>query len=331
MQTRESAEWEADYRRRYARIQADDSRIASDRTTAFRTAVVAALKGIVPIQGASKTARKLDLHFEPDAPLQNTGNVPLWIRDEWLVSEKTVREDAQAAGINSSVVFVFLPNQSADALKDALVSYTAAKDSLASRIASISDEGREAKLAMESRCQMEQNKRDALIKSIVENARVYQGGGNEVVTSTFQASARTAIEAALERLFPQFKMVDHPSWSTVVKRAIEGANDALLVVGYSGDIDKHPACQEIRTFIGGPGKKGNDIRKHFEGVGYGWPQDAVDGTLLCLVAGGFVRAMKNSQPLSVKQITVQQIGSIDFYSEGTAVSVIQRVGIRKLA
>jgi len=331
MQTRESQEWEADYRRRYARIQADDSRIASDRTTTFRAAMAAALKGISPIQGASKTARKLDIHFGPDAPPQNTGHVPLWIRDEWSVPEKTIREDAQAAGIDSPVVFAFLPYQSADAFKEALVSYAAAKDCLASRIASTSDEGQEARLAMESRRQIEQDKRDVLIKNIVENARVYQGGGNEVVAGTFQASVRTAIEAALERLFPQFKMVDHPSWGTVVKRAIEGASDALSVVGYAGDIDKHPACQEIRTFIGGLGKKGSDIRKHFMGVGYGWPQDAVDGALLCLVAGGFVRAVKNSQPLSVKQITVQQIGSIDFYSEGITVSAIQRVGIRKLA
>src|SRR2546423_13880152 len=66
------------------------------------------------------------------------------------------------------------------------------------------------------------------------------------------------------------------------------------------------------------------------GSGYGWPQDAVDGALLCLVAGGFVRATKNNQAISVKQITVPQIGMTDFYSEGITVSSIQRIGIRKL-
>jgi hypothetical protein len=147
---------------------------------------------------------------------------------------------------------------------------------------------------------------------------------------SLQTSVKAAIEAALERLFPKFKDVDHPSWNTVINRAIQGATDALSVVGYQGDVDKYPACQEVRTFIGGSGKKGSDIRKHFMGAGYGWPQDAVDGVLLCLVAGGFVRAMKNGQAINVKQITVQQIGVIEFYSEGITISISQRMVVRKL-
>jgi hypothetical protein len=89
-------------------------------------------------------------------------------------------------------------------------------------------------------------------------------------------------EAALERLFPKFKGVDHPSWNTVINRATQGAADALSVVGYNGDVDKYPACQEVRTFIGSSGKKGSEVRKHFMGAGYGWPQEAVDGVLLCV-------------------------------------------------
>ena len=46
--------------------------------------------------------------------------------------------------------------------------------------------------------------------------------------------------------------------------------------------------------------------------------------------GGFVRAAKNSQPINVKQITVQQIGVTDFYSEGITVSSSQRIAVRKL-
>src|SRR5438128_2383227 len=38
LQTRESAEWETDFQRRRAHIKADDSRIASDRSTAFQSA-----------------------------------------------------------------------------------------------------------------------------------------------------------------------------------------------------------------------------------------------------------------------------------------------------
>jgi hypothetical protein len=330
LQTRESAEWETDYQRRRTRIRADDSRIASDRMTAFQSAITGALKGVALTQGLSKTPRKFETHFGFDPPQGNTSNVPLWIRDAWSVSEKTVRDDAQAAGVDSPIVFVFLPQQDADALKDALASYAAAHESLSSRPTPTTPEGLEAKSAMESKRQLEQRKRDALIAGIVNNARVYQGGGNEIVQGTLQASVKTAIEAALERLFPKFKDVDHPSWNTVITRTSQGATDALSVIGYSGDVDKHPACQEIRTFIGGPGKKGSEIRKYFMGAGYGWPQDAVDGALLSLVASGFVRATRNGQLISVKQITVQQLGLTDFYSEGITVSVGQKIGIRKL-
>ncbi len=87
LQTRESAEWEMDFQRRRARIRADDSRIASDRATAFHNSVTAALKGITITQGLSKTPRKFETYFGPDSPPVNTGNVPIWIRDEWTVSE----------------------------------------------------------------------------------------------------------------------------------------------------------------------------------------------------------------------------------------------------
>ncbi len=330
LQTRESAEWEMDFQRRRARIRADDSRIASDRTTAFHNSVTVALKGITITQGLSKTPRKFETYFGPDSPPVNTGNVPIWIRDEWTVSERTVREDAQVAGVDSPIVFVFLPQQDSDALKDALASYTAANETLTSRPTPTAPEGLEAKRAMESKRQVEQGKRDVLIANIVNNARVYQGGGNEIAQGSLQASVKTAIEAALERLFPKFKDVDHPSWNTVINRATQGAADALSIVGYNGDVDKYPACQEERTFIGGSGKKGSEVRKHFMGAGYGWPQEAVDGVLLCLVASGFVRATRNSQPVNVKQITVQQIGVTDFYSEGITISSGQRIAVRKL-
>ena len=300
--------------------RADDSRIASDRANEFRIAITAALKGITLTQGLSKTPRKYDTHFGPDAPPMNTGNVPVWVRDEWAVSEKTVREDAQVAGVDSPIVFVFLPQQDSDALKDALAGYAAAHETLSSRPTPTAAEGLEAKRAMESKRQIEESKRNVLIATIVNNARVYQGGGNEIAQGSLQTSVKTAVEAALERLFPKFKDVDHPSWNSVINRAIQGATDALSVVGYHGDVDKYPACLEVRTFIGGSGKKGSEIRKHFTGAGYGWPQDAVDGVVLCLVAGGFVRAAKNGQAISIKQITVQQIGMTDFYSEEIAIS-----------
>ena len=330
LQTRESAEWEADFKSRYAHIIGDDSRIASDRATELRKAIHEALRGLTFTQGVTKTPRKFVLHLGPDMPSTETGAVPIWIRDEWSVPERTVREDAQLAGIESPVVFVFIPRQSSDALKGALAGRAAAKESLEARPLPSTPEGLEARGAMQTRLQTEQGKVKTKMSMLVGGARVFQGGGVEVTESDFHDAIRSAVEAGLVRLFPEFSTVDVLGWETVRKRAGDGATDALAAVGYKGDVDKHPACRKIREFIGGAGKRGGDIRKQFMGAQYGWPQDAVDGCLLALMAAGLVRASKNGQALSVKGISQSQIGVIDFYSEGVTVTVLQRVEVRKL-
>lgn len=333
LQTRESAEWEADFRKRYARILADDPRIAADRDTELRNAIAAALKGLILVQGESKTPRKYVTHFEPELPPTGMGAVPLWIRDGWSMSERSVREEAQAAGIQSPIVSLFLPNREPDALKAALAAHAAARECLDSRPVPSTAEGAEARQAMHSRVYLERRKLDALIAIILDNALVFLGGGYEPLTggSTLQATVKEALESALVRLFPKFPVADKPGWGTVVTRASQGAADALAAVGYHGDAEKHPVCAEIRQFIGGAGKRGQEIRKRFTGDGYGWPQDAVDGALLVLVGGGFVRASRNAQPLAIKEIVQSQIGAIDFYGEGVPpTTASQRIEVRSM-
>lgn len=330
LQTRESAEWEADYRSRLAPIKADDTRLASERGTAFRAAVTAALKDVRLVHGVNKTPRKFDLHFGADAPPINTGNVPIWVRDEWTVTEKTVREEAQTAGLASPTVFVFLPRLDPEGLRTALAGAAAAKGTLDGRPRSALPEGIEARKAMESRQAIDQGRIASLVATIVANARIYQGGGVEVTGDTFAEAIRSAVERALARLFEKFNVTDTAGWDKVAKRIEDGSADALAAVGYTGDVDKHPAAQEILAFLANSGKKGAEVRKKFMGAGYGWPQDAVDGTLLALTTAGFVRATRNGQPASAKEIPQGQIGVVDFAREGVTVSAAQRLAVRKL-
>ena len=330
LQTRESSEWEADYRKRYAKIRSDDIRVASDRASEFRTATAAALKGISLTQGASKTPRKFDQYFGPDMPKVDSSNVPVWVRDEWTVTEKAVREDAQSAGVESPVVFVVLPRRDSDALKDALASYHAADETIEGRSAPNTPEGSEARQSMESRKALARQSLDSLVANVVNSSRILQGGGNEVVEGSFKDSVKSAVESSLVRLFPKFSIGDHSGWGNVVKRAQDGAADALSAIGYIGDVDKQPACQDVRTYIGPAGKKGSEVRKQFMGAWYGWPQDAVDGALLVLLAGGFLKAKQSGQVKTAKNIIQSQIGITDFYSEGITVTVIQRIAVRKL-
>lgn len=330
LQTKESAEWEKDYRMRRARILGDDTRIATDRITEFRSAIQKELKGIRLVQGASKTPRRFDLHFG-DALPQVTGDaVPVWVRDEWLTSEKAMRDEAQAASVDSPVVFVLLPRQDAEEFKAALASRAAARETLDARPSSQpTAEGAEARRAMETRFSVDSSRVDALVAGILANARVFQGGGNEITEDSLQSSVETAIKAALVRLFPGFPLADDGNWGKVVKRAGEGASDALAAVGYHGDADQHPVCKEVSTWLGA-GRKGADVRKHFMGAGYGWQQDAVDGALLALVAAGVVRAERNNQVTPLKQIAQSQIGVLEFRSETKIVTATQRIQVRKL-
>ncbi|MBX7236823.1 MAG: BREX system P-loop protein BrxC [Caldilineales bacterium] len=330
LQTKESAEWEKDYRMRRARILGDDTRIATDRVTEFRNAIQKEVKGIKLVQGASKTPRRFDLHFGDGLPAVTGDGVPVWVRDEWSASGKAVRDEAQAAGVNSPVVFVLLPRQEAEEFKAALASRAAARETLDARpSAQATPEGAEARRAMETRFSVEDGRVAALVAGILANARVFQGGGNEIAEDSLQSSVEAAIKAALVRLFPNFPMADDANWGKVVKRASEGASDALAAVGYNGDADQHPVCKEVSAWLGA-GKKGADVRKQFMGVGYGWQQDAVDGALLALVAAGVVRAEKSNQVVPLKQIAQSQIGVLEFRSETRIVSAGQRIQVRKL-
>lgn len=330
LQTRESAEWEQDFKTRLTQIRADDARLASDRLAELKLVIQDTLKGVTFTQGSNKTPRRFELSYGLEAPPVDSGAVPVWVRDEWTVSEKTVREDAQREGIESPIVFMFIPRVNPDGLKIALATYAAAKETIdVRRPRAATPEGQEASNAMEAKQRTAQSNIRTLITQMVNGARIYQGGGIEVNENAFKASLQSAINAALFHLFPEFEDVDVNGWGTVVKRAGDGAADALSAIGYQGDADKHKACKKIRDFIGGAGKSGNEVRKKFMGPPYGWPQDAVDGCILALMAGGFVRATKNGSPVPVKGFIQSQIGVTNFFSEGITISAIQRIAVRK--
>ena len=167
--------------------------------------------------------------------------------------------------------------------------------------------------------------------NIIRNARIYQGGGNEIIAASFPEGIGQAVEAALTRLFPKFSDANQSGWNRVVTRALQGAADALSTLGYSSNVENHPVCQEIRSFVGVAGKKGSDVRRHFSDTPYGWSRDAVDGALLALLAGGVLRATRRGQAMTAKNLNQQQIGVTDFFSEGVIVSVAQRIEVRRVA
>ncbi len=332
LQTPESAEWQQHYSGVLRRLLADETRLIGDRAAELRNAMSGALKGLSLTDGATKTPRDTELHFTAERPAANSGKVPIWIRDEWSATEASVTLEAREAGLDSPLVFVFLPKRDAEDLRQALASYGAASETLEAKGIPATAAGAQARASMDSRKATARHNLDALLKGVIENARVFQGGGNEIVEGSVRSSVQKAAEASLRRLFPDFALADHTGWANVVKKAREGAGDALNYVGHQGDVDQHPVCQRVRTHIGGAGKRGSEVLKHFSspGLGFGWPKDAVDGALLALIAAGLVRATKNGQPVTLQSIAQSDVPALDFKSEGVVVTARQKLDLRGL-
>ncbi|MBN2464013.1 BREX system P-loop protein BrxC, partial [candidate division WOR-3 bacterium] len=127
LQTRESSEWEREFRQRQIRLRGDPTTLAGKRASLVSAACSEALKGIKLTQGKCSEPRRLAVHFGGEAPNAADGReVPVWVRDGWGEKEAAVVNDARAAGSASATVHVYVPRSSADDLQAAIVEYEAA-------------------------------------------------------------------------------------------------------------------------------------------------------------------------------------------------------------
>jgi hypothetical protein len=183
---------------------------------------------------------------------------------------------------------------------------------------------------METTKATSEEKINQLLDESFHGARVMQGGGSEVLGNNLQEMVLEAAENSLARLYPSFPVGDSLGWDKVYKKAKEGAPDALRAVGYEGDPDKHPVCKMIIGHIAA-GKKGADLRSHFEEAPYGWDRDVTDGALQVLLIAGVIRANDEKGVLvDPRELERKTIGKVTFKIESATVTAPQRIQIRKL-
>jgi hypothetical protein len=329
LQTREGAAWEAEYRNRLSRLLNDAPALAGERAALVRSSVSDALKGMKLPHGQSKEQRRIELHYGQDAPPTDGPHVPVWVRDGWSEDEKSVLAEIRAAGPESPLVSVYLPQHAGDDLKKHMASAKAADETLNAKVHPTTPEGIEARTGMETRRGTAEQQRDLLLGEVLGSARVVLAGGSEKAGASLMEKVKEAAEDALQRLYPRFADGDDARWGKVVERARQGAADALEAVGYMGKPEEHKVCKSILSFVAG-GKKGREIRKHFTAPPYGWPQDASDGALIVLVGSGHLRAAQDTKVLTQKQLDQGKIGVTDFRLESATVTVQQRLELRKL-
>jgi hypothetical protein len=329
LQTRESSEWDREFRNRKTKIQSDGSKLSSIRKELLDAACTEAVKGVKLLQGSSKEARRLVLCFGNDASEIKGHEIPVWIRDDWDEKESTVVADARGAGNDSPVIFVFIKKRSAEDLQRAIVDFSAAESTIGFKGTPSSEEGRDARNAMATRMSVAQQNRNLIIKTLIDEAKVFQGGGNESYGLTFSDKIKRVAEYSLDRLFPKFRDADDNRWYRVIGRAKDGDEAALHAIDWNDTPEKHPVCAAILSFIGSSAK-GKDIRDEFENSPYGWPRDAIDAALLTLFTAGHIRVFHKGTVLVKGQLDQAKISVSDFQQESTTISVKDRISLRKL-
>jgi hypothetical protein len=182
---------------------------------------------------------------------------------------------------------------------------------------------------MESRKANAAAARDRLVNEIVANAKVFQGGGSEVIRITLEDKIRDAADESLIRLFPRFKEGDSNAWEVVLKRARDGADHPFQPAGHTDATEKHPVCLQVIATIGA-GKTGTEVRKVLQASPFGWPRDAIDAALIALHRSQHLSVTLNGAPVALGQLDQNKIPKSAFRVEQATLSVQDRLALRKL-
>jgi hypothetical protein len=335
LRTRVDAEWAADYEMYRRELMSDDTWIANQRGDTLRSAFEAIVKPIHLTQGVSKEDRKFRSFFGDADPKAQDDEIAVWVRNGWDVTEKQVVDQVRAAGVTSPTVFVFIPKARGTELVESAVGAEAADRTIQRRPPPTTQEGMDARAGLASRRDAARASVQEIIGEVLRGARVYSGGGAEVVepatNPTLVASVTRAIENALFRRYPEFSIADSKSWGRVRDLAHQGNPSPLAPLGHHGEADAHPVAKAILATLPRGGRRGQEVRKTFLAPPYGWPQDAVDASLLALTAAGKVEARHNGSVTTAKQIPQNVLGTIEFRPQTVVLTMGHRLALRSLA
>jgi hypothetical protein len=329
LQTREGSEWDREFRNRQTKLNNDDTAIQFRRDELLYGEAEKLIRTVKKTQGLSKESRSLVINRDATVPAGDGASVPVWVRDGWSCSEKELVEATRAVGVESPLLAVFVSRQSAEDLRRLVVEADAAQQTLDLRGLPSTPEGIEARQSMESRKANAATARDHLIREIVANAKVFQGGGSEIIRLTLEDKIRDAADESLIRLFPRFKEGDSNAWEVVLKRARDGADHPFQPAGHTDAMEKHPVCQQVIATIGA-GKTGTEVRKVLQAYPFGWPRDAIDAALIALHRTQHLSVTLNGTPVALGQLDQNKIPKSAFRVEQATLSVQDRLALRKL-
>lgn len=331
LQTRESAEWDDQFRAQMAKMRHDVAAIAQERKTRLRATVDEALKPLRLTQGVSRTPRDTQFHFGLDAPEPSDQCVPIWVRDGWEVDDKAVQGKAREAGTESATLFVWLPQHREEVFRESIIRMKAAQAVLDLKGVPTTRASEEARDAMDTRRRDAERTIEGILKEILAGARAFKGGGTELHALELLDKVQDGADDALKRLFPRFDEADHKGWEVAANRARQGDDSPLQAVGWKGATEDHPVCKEILYHIGA-GKEGRHILAHFQRSPFGWDKDAVHGALVCLCASDRLIASdsRTGESLVAKQLDHPRIAKASFRTESVHLTAKDKIALKGL-
>jgi len=332
LQTKEYSEWDQEFRNREARLASHgkEAEIHNKRDALIRSCAHDAIKNVqLQHEGERKEKRKLTIHFGEDVPEVDGDSVPVWIRDGYSTSEKTIVDSARAAGTDSPVIFVFLSRGNADGLRSQIIRYEAASGTIQFKGVTSTPEGDEAKNAMETRVKDAQAQRDEFINEIIDGAKVFKGGGTEVQQVTIDQKIAEAGKASLVRMFPDFKDADFKNWPVVISRAKNGDETPLQAIGWNEEAKLHPVCKVLYREIGA-GAEGRHLQKKFGEAPFGWPGDAIDGALMALHNAGNVTVRAGGENVAAGRLDQTKIKKAEFRLVDRVISAREKLALKGL-
>jgi hypothetical protein len=330
IQTEESVAWDGEFQTQKLALSSSSQLIDSEREERIKQHYASAIKGLSVLQGKSKVPREALLSHAGSSPVDHKEKLYIWLRNGWSVEENSARVDAKQLGNDSPLITVYLPKKNSDAIRASLIELKAAENTLRVKGNPNTPEGIEARSAIETIKNTAELKLNELFRELFSEVKVIQAGGSEISEANLKASLENALSSSLLRLYPKFSEADDSRWSKVYEKAMHGAPDALSAIDYSGEPANNPICKAILSYIGN-GKKGDEIRKHFDKSPYGWPRDAIDGAIAVLIVAGIIKALdERNQIIEIAKLERKAIGRTTLKSETVVISNAQRIRIRRL-
>jgi hypothetical protein len=331
LQTKESADWQAAFNQAQAQESSDANGQARTRGAFLELAIESALTGATQAgHGASKTPRKIERVTGDAKPTGDGLVLRLW--NGWDHSLTSILSDIKAADVTEdATLHLVIPDERKVELQDAIVTLRAATTVLQRQGVPMTDGGKEAKAAMQSRLDRAQEIAKAILREAVDKAQALVAGGAEVGAGLSRADAvKEGALRVLDRLYPEFGAADVLGWDRVITKAKAGVPDAIKEVGHQGEPKDHPVCKAFLRALGA-GKRGSDLRTMFAGPPFGWPRDAVDAVMLVLANASQVKVTApDHKPVVLSSLQVNQFGNCIFAPEDVVVSTKERIAVRSI-